>query len=298
MKAWESIQKAIDWIEENLSEKIEMEQLSGIACLSPFYFQRLFNRLVGKPVMEYVKLRRIAYAADDLATNKGRIIDAAYNYGFENHETFSRTFKTYYGMTPESFRSNPRPLSHFIKPDISMNYCLVDENVPLVAEGIVLEVHRKVLNQPRYYTGLKLQNPISDTPGIDFLGELWDKFHTMKTSIGNLITESCEVGVSSPGEIPGHFTYFAGAEVACIDENKDFNTWSLPTGEYTICCFEAENFYLLTTNALDKARDYMFGTWLPNHKLVSEPFMAELYYKTDPTASYMEIWLKTSSTAS
>lgn len=298
MKAWDSIQKALGWIEENLTERIEMDKLSEIACLSPFYFQRLFNRLVGKPVMEYVKLRRLAYAADDLAKNKGRIIDAAYNYGFENHETFTRAFKACYKMTPEDFRANPRPLSHFIKPDISLNYYLVDENVPLVAEGIVLEVQRKVLDQPRYFIGLKIQNPIADTPGVDLLGELWNNFHGIKASMESLKPEGCEAGVSSPGELPGCFTYFAGAEVKKPEEQTGFSNWLMPKGDYVVCCFEAENFYLLTTNALNKARDYMFGTWLPNHKLVSEPFMAELYYKTDPEASYMEIWLKTNSAAS
>lgn len=49
---------------------------------------------------------------------------------------------------------------------------------------------------------------------------------------------------------------------------------------------------MLTTNALNKARDYMLGVWIPNHKLVIEPFMAELYYDTSPESTSMEIWLK------
>lgn len=292
MKAWDSIQNSIKWIEDNLSEKIEMEALAGIAYLSPFYFQRLFNRLVGKPVMEYVKLRRLANAADYLAANHGRIIDTALSFGFESHETFTRSFKAAYGMTPEEYRANPRPLSHFLKPDISLNYCLVDENVPLIAEGIVLEIHRNILENPRLFTGCSVQNPIADTPGVDLLGELWNKFHTLKPSIPTHIPKGPEAGVSSQGTEPGCFTYFAGAEVSQLRDLEGFSNWTMPAGEYSVCCFEAENFYLLTTNALNKARDYMFGTWLPNHKLTTEPFMAEFYYDTNPEASYMEIWLK------
>lgn len=295
MKAWDSIQNTLNWIEDNLSEKIEINTLADIAYLSPFYYQRLFNRLVGKPVMEYVKLRRLAIAADHLATKQNRILDIAISNGFESHETFTRAFKAAYHLTPEEYRTNPRPLSHFIKPDLSLNYYLVDENVPLLAEGIVLEVQRKRTLQPRSFAGFSVQNPIADTPGVDLLSELWNRFHKEKASIPNLLPTGSEAGVSSPGQAPGCFTYFAGAEVDSSEIGNEYMMWSMPAGDYLVCCFEAENFYLLTTNALNKARDYMFGTWLPNHKLTSEPFMAELYFETTPEASYMEIWLKTIS---
>ena len=293
MQAWDSIQNTLKWMEENLSETMEIEKLADIAHLSPFYYQRLFSRLVGKPVMEYAKMRRLANAADHLKKNHSRIIDVALDYGFENHETFTRAFKDTYGVTPEEYRAAPRPLSHFLMPDLSLNYYLVDENVPLVAEGIVLEVRRAALDAPRLFTGLTIQNPTSDTPGIDFLSELWTRFHDRKQTIGNLLQSGNEAGVAYPGESEGFFTYFAGAEVKDDFVQQGFMRWTMPSGEYTVCSFEAENFFLLTTNALNKARDYMFGVWFPNHKLTTEPFMAELYFDTSPEASRMEIWLKT-----
>ena len=60
MHAWEQIQETIDFIEDHLTEEIEIEKLAGMAALSPFYFQRLFSRLVKKPVAEYIRLRRMA----------------------------------------------------------------------------------------------------------------------------------------------------------------------------------------------------------------------------------------------
>jgi len=282
MQAWDSIQTSIKWIEENLSEKIEIEKLADIAYLSPFYYQRLFYRLVGKPVMEYVKLRRLANAADYLAANQGRILDVAFNFGFENHETFTRTFKATYGMTPEDFRANPRPLSHFLMPDFTLNYYLVEENVPLVADGIILEIRKTLLENLRMFIGLSIQNPIADTPGVDFLSELWHHFHDQKQSLTDLIPNGNEAGVSSPGVTSGCFTYFAGSEVNSLIAQPGFTPWTMPVGEYVICSFEAESFYLLTTNALNKARDYMFKVWLPSHNLISDPFMVELYFNTSP----------------
>ena len=60
MYAWEAIEQSLTFIEERLTEEIYTEELANIAGLSPFYFQRLFKRLVNKPVQEYVKLRRLA----------------------------------------------------------------------------------------------------------------------------------------------------------------------------------------------------------------------------------------------
>jgi AraC family transcriptional regulator len=48
MHAWETIEQSLNYIEEHLTE-----ELANIAGLSPFYFQRLFKRLVNKPVQEY-----------------------------------------------------------------------------------------------------------------------------------------------------------------------------------------------------------------------------------------------------
>lgn len=64
MHAWEQVQLTVDYIEEHFNEKLEVERLAEIAALSPFYFQRLFSRLVKKPVTEYIKLRRMAKATE------------------------------------------------------------------------------------------------------------------------------------------------------------------------------------------------------------------------------------------
>lgn len=295
MHAWESIQSTLDYIELHLSEEIQIQELANIAHLSPFYFQRLFTRLVGKPVMEYKKLRCLAKAADYLATHKDRILDIALQFGFESHETFTRSFKSAYGLTPEVYRQSPRQLSHFLKPDLLLKYVLVDENVPIVVNNIVLEIKRTQNDNPHYFAGYTIVNSMADTPGIDFLGELWNKFHEKKETFDNLIPNGNEAGVSYPSEQPGCFTYFAGAEVTKKSDEPGINYWTLPAGEYAICAFEAENFYQLATEALNKARDYFLGTWMPKHKIQIDPFMLELYFNTSPEATYMELWFKIKS---
>lgn len=295
MESWESVQQTLDYIEKNLSEGIGIEQLSKLACLSPFYYQRLFRRLVGKPVMEYIKLRRLANAVEVLTNGNDRIIDVGLAFGFENHETFTRSFKDAYGLTPDAYRKQPRPLSHLIKPDISMKYRLIDENVPLVANGIVLEVSRQSSLVSRHFIGLSIDAKFSDNPSIDFLAELWHNFHSKKSEIENLKQGGNEIGVGSPSEKEGYLRYFVGSEIESNKTQNEFTDFEMPIGNYVVCDFEAENFHLLTTDALDKAVKYMYGTWLSKNRIKTEPFMVELYSDTSQEAATMEIWFKLSN---
>ena len=92
--------------------------------------------------------------------------------------------------------------------------------------------------------------------------------------------------------MPGFFTYFTGGEVEEGELTEGFINWDMPAGNYIICTFEAENFQLLVNEALNKARDYLFGVWLPKHTINTEYFMAELYYDITPEATKMELWVK------
>jgi AraC family transcriptional regulator len=73
MHAWEAVQKTLNYIEEHINEEIQVEDLAEIAALSLFYYQRLFTRLVKKPVREYIKLRRLSKARDALCDKENRI---------------------------------------------------------------------------------------------------------------------------------------------------------------------------------------------------------------------------------
>ena len=104
MHAWEAIEQSLPFIEEHLAEEISTEELANTVGLSPFYFQRLFKRLVNKSVQEYVKLRRLARVIENLGDSERRILDVALDYGFSSHANFTRAFKETFGITPEDYR--------------------------------------------------------------------------------------------------------------------------------------------------------------------------------------------------
>jgi len=294
MHAWEQIQITVDYIEKHLSEEIKIENLAKLASLSQFYYQRLFSRLVKRPVNEYIKLRRLAKASEALLDKNKRILDIALDYGFSSHETLTRAFKDAFGMTPEKYRTNPVRLNNFVMPQLLLNYTLVDENVPLIADNIVLEITRRQVLSPQFFIGLTAEEPINQMPGggetgVDALGKLWDDFHEKKFTIPELKQNGDELGVAYTGSKEGYYRYFAGAEAVTNKLSEGYTSWELPKGEYIICSFEAENFEHLIMDAVYKAHRYLFETWLPNHKLTTKPFAAERYVSHSPDTTCMEV---------
>lgn len=300
MHAWEAIQNVLNYIEDHLSENMKMETLANVASLSPYYFQRLFGRLVKKSVNEYVRLRRLAKASEALKSKEKRILDVALEYGFSDHANFTRAFKDAYGITPDEYRACPVILNHFIKPDLLLNYVRVDEDVPLIADGIVVEVTRRKLDEQRTLIGIDGQVPDTEltggkATGIATAGIIWDEFHRQKPNIPHLLSNGNEFGILHMGSArEGCCSYLAGAEATGNTKMEGYTSFTLPCGEYAVCCFEAENFAELIGSAIFKASSYM-NNWMKRHSLTCGCFIAEIYYSTKPDASYMELWLPLSS---
>ena len=297
MHAWEAVQKTVNYIEEHIGEELQIEELAEIAALSLFYYQRLFTRLVKRPVRDYIKLRRLARACAALRqAGHNRIIDVATEYGFASHETFTRAFKSTYGRTPMQYRSNPVGLNNFDKPDLLLNYVMVEEGVPLISDGLVLEMNRKLLEAPISFLGVKGYFPfkrgrmLGERPGIDMPERIWDRFYGALKSIDGL-PGGRRMGVCYHGDAAdGYTTYFVGAEVEPEREDPRFESWRLPVREYVVCGFEAERVGELTASALGKAMKYT-RLWLKNHGLIADGFFPEIYYPGNTGTPYMELWI-------
>lgn len=109
MKGSDAIDGSIDFIESRLTEAMGVSELARQAFFSKTHYQRLFRAIVGEPVMEYVKNRRLQLACREIGAGNTRILDVALKYGYESHEGFTRAFQAYFGVTPSEYRKRSKP---------------------------------------------------------------------------------------------------------------------------------------------------------------------------------------------
>lgn len=98
------IQRAIDYTEAHLTDEIDYEAVAREAASSAFHFQRMFGLLCGYTLGEYIRMRRLSLAADELRRKEDKILDIAVKYGYDTSESFSRAFTRFHGVTPTQAR--------------------------------------------------------------------------------------------------------------------------------------------------------------------------------------------------
>lgn len=97
---------ACAWIEAHLFEPMTVKSIADRVGYSPSRFSRGFTRLQGESVMSYVRGRRLEAAARRLLTDPDmRIVDLAFDSGFDSQEAFTRAFSRAFGHPPGRLRS-------------------------------------------------------------------------------------------------------------------------------------------------------------------------------------------------
>ncbi|WP_234414440.1 helix-turn-helix domain-containing protein [Paenibacillus sp. CAA11] len=98
------VQKSIHYMETHLDEEIGLAEVASHAGLSPYHFHRVFRREVGMTVTDYIRTRRLSYAAGALRHSDHPILEISMDCGFESQEAFTRAFKRMFGMPPGRYR--------------------------------------------------------------------------------------------------------------------------------------------------------------------------------------------------
>ena len=111
----EIIWKVLHFINQNLSDDVSLETLSGIANYSPFHFQKVFLEAVHETPKQYVIRLRLERAAHFIKIfPQLPINEIAINCGFSSNSIFSRAFKNYFGVSAGIYRELPTKKIHLI----------------------------------------------------------------------------------------------------------------------------------------------------------------------------------------
>lgn len=204
MQYYETVRKAVNFIEIHLKDEINLYDIAQYVNFSVPHLYRIFKAVVGETVKSYIMRRRLEGAAVELKLSKKNISEIAYEYGFESHDVFTRAFSRVYNMSPSRFRIRDvevriNKFSEFKNIDVferssCMNYEIINKNQITVI-------------------GMECKAKTWDTDGA--IGRLWSLFlenvdKVKHPAIPNIMYGICEHETCNEND---SFTYMAGIEV-------------------------------------------------------------------------------------
>lgn len=99
------IRKCIDYIYENLQEKLTVRSMAEYLQIDPTYLSKLFSKEVGMSFREFIINARVGAAKNMLAYSDFSFSDVSLSLGFSSQSAFTDTFKKSTGMTPGKYRA-------------------------------------------------------------------------------------------------------------------------------------------------------------------------------------------------
>ncbi len=219
------IQRAIDYMEEKLTEEIDYAVIAEKAYSSSFHFQRTFNILTNMTVGEYIRNRRLSQAGEELAATNVKVIDVALKYGYETPESFTKAFTRFHGVTPSEARGKGVLLKSFKPLSISIS----------LKGGSIMEY--QIMNKDSFHVLVKAK----DFP-VDALGSQIPDFWS-KSSEDDTFRTLCSLGIKNellglckPGK-KGENTFRYGIGIECNPDTvapKGYEVWKLANHTWAV----------------------------------------------------------------
>ena len=103
---FEYTKKAIDYICKNATKSLTVEEISNAAGLSKYHFIRIFKKVTGQTLTEYINKVRCDCAKALLTSGEYSVTEAALSSGFNNISYFAKVFKKNMGCLPTEFLTN------------------------------------------------------------------------------------------------------------------------------------------------------------------------------------------------
>lgn len=263
MSYYVNLQKAINYIEDNLEGSLALEQIANVAGYSVPHLYRVFGAMVGCSVKEYVRKRKLSRAVFDLVTTKHTITEIAFENGFESHEVFTRSFKLAYGAPPSSFRK-----AH-IEPNLFERVNLLSINnesrITILKPEIICKEEKLLL-------GIAAKVNQNENLKHNLLSKVQSDFMKVLSGIENKVNEELFYAVYdyNPEDISKeddeiNYTYYYCVEVSSCDKiSEGMAIKKIPQGKYAVFNFDTQDNTLNGEELNQPLYDYIDGIWLPN----------------------------------
>jgi AraC family transcriptional regulator len=170
---------AINFVEDNLDNKISLTSVSENAFSSLSHFHRIFYFMTGLTIKEYIRHRRLSNAAIKLVTTKKPVLAIALESQFESPESFNKSFKKLFGLSPKEFR-NKKPefevMSRMLlnrneelkqPDDISFNFVYLPRQIVMgMKTRTTLDNGQQTRDIPAFFEAVMKANLLSNIPNV------------------------------------------------------------------------------------------------------------------------------------
>jgi AraC family transcriptional regulator len=238
----ERLGRVIGYIHDHLDERLDLNKLAEIACLSPHHWHRVYHAIHGETIAATVKRLRLHRAAGYLANTAMPIEEIAERSGYRNLQSFTRIFGSVYGMPPAQYRRNGSHARFQQQERGSVMHEVVIKKLPAMQAvgvdhtGSYMEIDRAF---EALFRWLGARNLIA--PDMRMVGLYYDDPSSIPED--ELRSRACVlVGKSLPIEAPVRATEIAGGSYAVLrhkgpyaDMPKTYlwlyGTWLLQSGK-------------------------------------------------------------------
>lgn len=258
MDILKQLNDVVDYIENHLTDEIDMKQLAKIALYSTESFTRFFSYTTGMTVKQYIRRRRLTLAAYDLIDCKITAVDAAYKYGYNNVDAFSKAFLNQHGITPNEVKKSNKEISVFPPAFFKIQLDGAKEMKLTVAEQPEIVV---------YGLSKKFTGCAADRFEQEHI--MWADHHDNIQNMVSVTIPGVWYGIWNNGQ-------YTIAKDLKSDEKNKLDKIVIPSGRYAI--FKTGNGGF-AGEELPKLRTQIFESWLPDSGYIqSFDFEVEVYY--------------------
>lgn len=276
MEWLKGLNQTMEYIEKNLDEEIDAEQLGKIAGCSGYHFQRMFSYLANMSLSEYIRRRRMSLAAVDLMEKDAKVINIALKYGYNSPTAFNRAFQSIHGFAPSLVKDHQKTLKAFAPMHFSMS----------ISGAEVLE-YRIVKKEAFRIVGLCETLSSDIEQNFIEVPKFWEKT-AMSGKIPMLLPlmnqEPMGLLGASIVKQENEWSYYIA--VSSTQPKGEFEETIIPA--YTWAVFYKEG----TMQDLQKLEKRIVTEWFPTsgYEYDQGPDL-EVYLNTDPMNAKFEIWV-------
>ena len=233
----QKIEDVIHYIETHITEELDYNLLASKMQLSVYEFRRIFAFIVGCPISEYIRKRRLSLAATEIMANDNtNLRQISAKYGYSSQSAFTRAFCEQHGISPSVCAHDNLAINLFTRPNLSVSIS--------GRENVCFHIVKDDAFCIKGFSGI---SPITDTCCCE---DVWNAFYDSKADKA-LCADKLYVSYHSRGE-----------NVICCIGEKANEGQEIPASRWA--CFTMNT---TDDDAVNEAYSKIIYEWLPSANL-------------------------------